>query len=121
MDKIEDLIIRVAALEALFTSRPGDVREQRRRSELIRYATIPLADPALSFSQGSQGHRASVAATAWKAGATTTCRPHSRRRRYVQASRIFAGDYLRLPGLLVPPKPFSILTRTTDVAAGDTL
>jgi len=36
-NKIEDLLSRLAALEARFTTRPGDVAEQRRRGQLIRY------------------------------------------------------------------------------------
>ena len=36
-NKIEDLLSRVAALEADFATLPGDVDEQRRRYQLIRY------------------------------------------------------------------------------------
>jgi len=41
-NKIEDLISRVVKLEVHFAIRPGDVAEQRRRTELIRYVIIPL-------------------------------------------------------------------------------
>jgi hypothetical protein len=36
-NKIEDLLSRIAALEARFATLPGNVEEQRRRYELIRY------------------------------------------------------------------------------------
>ena len=36
-NKIEDLLSRVAALEADFATLPGDVDEQRGRHQLIRY------------------------------------------------------------------------------------
>jgi hypothetical protein len=51
-NKIRDLLARVAALEVHFTTPPDDVAEQRRRSELIRYAIIPPSDLMLnSFQQ----------------------------------------------------------------------
>ena len=36
-NKIEDLLSRVTALEADFATLPGDVDEQRRRYQLVRY------------------------------------------------------------------------------------
>ena len=40
-NKIENLLSRIVALEERFDSRPGDVAEQRRRDELIRYVVVP--------------------------------------------------------------------------------
>jgi len=37
---VEGLLSRIAALAALFAERPGDVEEQRRRKDLIRYAIV---------------------------------------------------------------------------------
>ena len=42
INKIEDLLSRITALEARFATRPGDVQEQRRRHELIRYVILPV-------------------------------------------------------------------------------
>ena len=43
-NKIEDLIVRVTALEQRFDSRPRDVEEQRCRSEVILYIVVsPVA------------------------------------------------------------------------------
>ena len=39
--KIESLLPRIIALEARFGSRPDDVEDQRRRRELIKYASMP--------------------------------------------------------------------------------
>jgi len=47
-NKIEDLISRVAALEADLSTLPGDVDEQRRRRELIRYVALLLWDSTLT-------------------------------------------------------------------------
>ena len=44
-NKVEDLILRVDALEERFDSHPNSVVEQRRRSEVVWYATIPLVVP----------------------------------------------------------------------------
>ena len=41
INKIQNLLSRIAVLEALFSTRPVDVDDQRRRSELIRYAAPP--------------------------------------------------------------------------------
>ena len=41
-NKIEDLLPRIVALEARFATRPDDVAEQRRRSDLILYVVIAL-------------------------------------------------------------------------------
>ena len=50
-NKVEVLLPRVAALEEHFDSRPGDVAEQRRRDELIQYATMLTSyDTALTLS-----------------------------------------------------------------------
>lgn len=52
-NKIENLLLHVAALEALFTTRPGDVEEQRRRNELIRYVVIVPFRPNAEFCPAS--------------------------------------------------------------------
>jgi len=39
--KIDGLLSRIATLEGLFETPPGDVAEQRRRDGLIRYVIIP--------------------------------------------------------------------------------
>ena len=38
-NKVANLLPRIVALEERFDSPPGEVAEQRRRSDLIRYAT----------------------------------------------------------------------------------
>ena len=49
-NKIKDLLSRVAALEADFATLPGDVDEQRRRYQLIRYVTPgPLLRLGIDF------------------------------------------------------------------------
>ena len=50
-NRIENLLSRIAALEAVFAMRPGDVEEQSRRNELIRYAFAYPLDSALSSFQ----------------------------------------------------------------------
>ena len=47
-NKIENLLSCVDTLEALFATPPGDVAEQRRRSELRGYANFPLQTSVLS-------------------------------------------------------------------------
>ena len=59
-NEIEDILSRVFVLEKRFATPPGDVGEQRRRSELIRYVVIPPLDAMLSFFQQGQGHRKST-------------------------------------------------------------
>lgn len=49
--KIRDLLSRITTLEAPFATRPGDVAEQRRRSELLRYVIVLPLGPVLSSSQ----------------------------------------------------------------------
>ena len=49
--KVEVLLSHVVTLEECFDSRPGDVAEQKRRDELIRYATALPSDLALSSFQ----------------------------------------------------------------------
>ena len=41
-NRIENLLSRVISLEECFNSRPSDVADQRRRDDLIRYATVLL-------------------------------------------------------------------------------
>jgi len=60
-NKIEDILSRVATLEANFATLPGDVDEQSRRSELIRYAILFLWDSTLTSFQQAQGHRGEIA------------------------------------------------------------
>jgi len=49
-NKIEDLFSQVATLEADFATLPGDVDEQRRRHQLIRYVTsTPLLRLDIDF------------------------------------------------------------------------
>ena len=50
-NKIEDLLSRVAALEADFATLPVDVDEQRRRHQLIRYVTLPLLGLGIDLLQ----------------------------------------------------------------------
>ncbi|KAF9645513.1 hypothetical protein BDM02DRAFT_3189660 [Thelephora ganbajun] len=52
-NKIEDLLSRIVALEEHFYSRPDDVEEQRRRSELIRHVVIPPSDSTTKRFPGS--------------------------------------------------------------------
>ena len=47
-NEIEPLLLDVAILEESLDSRPGDVAEQRRRDELIRYVITPPLDLDLS-------------------------------------------------------------------------
>jgi len=71
-NKIEDLLSRVATLEELFATLPGDVAEQRCRSEVIRYAIIPLLDTVLSSFQQARGHRGTIAVTVRKSRGAAT-------------------------------------------------
>ena len=49
-NKVANLLPRIVALEERFDTRPGDVAEQRRRDDLIRYNTIlSLFTPQCSF------------------------------------------------------------------------
>lgn len=54
-NKIEDLLLRVVALEKSFDSRPNDVAEQRRRGEVIRYAVNIHAFLGLNLFQQARG------------------------------------------------------------------
>ena len=60
-NKVENLFSSVTALEEDFNSRPDDVAEQRRRDELIRYATIPPFHPVLTSFQEAQCYRGTAA------------------------------------------------------------
>ena len=55
-NKIENLLSRIAALEELFATHPGDVADLKRRDELIRYAAIPFLGSVLSSFQEARGH-----------------------------------------------------------------
>ena len=59
---IENLLSRVVALEDCFDSPPSGVPEQRRRSDLIRYAIVPSLLPALIPPQQAQCNRGTTAA-----------------------------------------------------------
>jgi len=72
-DKIEDLLSRVAALEADFATLPGDVDEQRRRRELIRYVILSLWGSTLTSFQRAQGHRGEIAVFLQEARAAAIC------------------------------------------------
>ena len=50
-NRIEGLLSRMVALEARFATLPGNVGEQRRRHELIRYAILLLRDSILNSSR----------------------------------------------------------------------
>ena len=59
-------------LGANFATRPGDVVEQRRRGELIRYAdTLPSYSVLSSFQQ-APGNRVSIAVAEWEVWGTAT-------------------------------------------------
>ena len=60
-NKIEDLLSRIVTLEARFATRPDDVAEQRRRSDLIWYVVIAPLNTMLRSFQQAQGHRRTVA------------------------------------------------------------
>ena len=85
-NKIEDILSRVAILETLFATSPGDVAEQRRRDQLIRYVVIPPLDSILSSIQQVQGHRRTTAAFIRESRSSATGRACSRRRRGFWAS-----------------------------------
>ena len=72
-NKIENLLSRMVGLEARFSTLPGNVEEQRRRHELIRYAILPLQDLMLTSFQQTQGHRGAVEVVTRKAGAAAIC------------------------------------------------
>ena len=59
-NKIENLISRVATLEADFATLPGGVDEQRRRRELIWCVVLPLWSSVLTSFQQTQGHRGEI-------------------------------------------------------------
>ena len=49
-NRVANLLSRITALEERFDTPPGNVAEQRRRNELILYASIPpLPPPPCSF------------------------------------------------------------------------
>ena len=50
-NKVNDLLSRIAVLEALFAESPGDVAEEKRRHELLWYYIVPHSGPALIFIQ----------------------------------------------------------------------
>jgi len=54
-NKTKDLLSRVAMLDVLFTTCPSDVAEQRCRSKLIQYVTVPSLDLVLNSIQQFQG------------------------------------------------------------------
>jgi len=72
-NKIEDLLSRVAALEADFATLPSDVDEQRRRHQLIRYAVLPIWGSTLISFQGTQGHRGEITVVVREAKAARNC------------------------------------------------
>jgi len=55
--KIDGLLSHITALEQLFATLPGDVAEQRRRAELIRYDVISWFELVLSSSQQVHWHQ----------------------------------------------------------------
>lgn len=58
--KVEVILSHIASLDMLFAAPPGDVDEQRRRYDLLRYAIIyPVCSALTSFQQVS-GHRGAV-------------------------------------------------------------
>jgi len=50
-NKVENLLSRTTALDVIFATRPSDVAEQRRRSELIWYAILPPSGSVLNSFQ----------------------------------------------------------------------
>lgn len=50
-NKVDNLLSHITTLGQLFATFPGDVAEQRCRTELIWYAVIPSFDSVLSSSQ----------------------------------------------------------------------
>ena len=71
-NKIETLLSRIPALEALFATRPDDVAEQRRRSELIRCVVIPPLYSVLIPFQQVRGHRGTIEVFVRGPGAAAT-------------------------------------------------
>ena len=63
----------MVALEAHFTTLPGDVEEQRRRYELIRYAILPLRGSILTPFEQAQGYRGEVSVVIRGARAAAGC------------------------------------------------
>ena len=57
MNKIEDLLLRIATLERFFKGSTHDVVEQERRNVLLKYATASPFDSALNSFQHVQGRR----------------------------------------------------------------
>ena len=47
---IGGLLSRITALEALFSKRPGNIEEQRRQNDLIRYAVSTPSGPGVDHS-----------------------------------------------------------------------
>ena len=52
-NKVANLLARIVVLEERFDTRPGDVAEQRRRDDLIRYATIFFHPRSANFPLAS--------------------------------------------------------------------
>ena len=52
-DKVDGLLSHIVALEERFNSLPGDLAEQRRRSEVIQYAVAPPVVLSAEFLSGN--------------------------------------------------------------------
>jgi len=72
-DTIKHLLSRMAALEMIFIVPPGDMGEERRRTELIRYAIVPLLDQVLISFQQAPEDRRTTAGVGREARPTAIC------------------------------------------------
>ena len=120
-NKIENILSRIAALEALLATRPCDVAEQRRRTELIRYAIVFSLRLDVEFLPDSS--RAS----------RDNCSHWTGRQGYSNMLAPLKAMKLRLGTLMLykrsssttrfvhNPTLSSMLTRTTDCTTNDDL
>ena len=69
---IQDLVSRLTTLEERFDSEPPDLKEQRCRNDVMRYAFGPLLCLVLSSSQKVGGYRTTTAIVVYEAEVATT-------------------------------------------------
>jgi len=120
-NKIEILLSRMVTLEGFFTTLPGDVEEQRRRLELIRYIFIRPFRPTVELRP------ASSTVLGDNCGRCTGSQGWSNLLNTPRAMRVCSG----FSKIYKRPSPtirfvrnlalFSMLTRGTDRATNDDL
>ena len=77
-NKINNLLSRIAVLEALFRTPAGDVAEEECWNELLQYAIICCPNLVLISYQQAQGDCEPIAITEGKVNSAAVCGPCSR-------------------------------------------